>query len=161
MSDVSSSGAIFTVDNRNNKSYSGILASNKEYSSYFENQELNLNRSELNLERSEYRKLQAFSDLGRGDKKSSKSSKKVSNGHRLKKRAQCSDSLSEGSSVFRLSESQRFGPSREQGIARRLSNKLKERNRGKGCTSSLKMSSLKNPHLEQITQPQVRLLFRC
>lgn len=119
MSDVSSSGTAFTADNRNNnKSYSGILASNKEYSSYFENQELNLNRSELNLERSEY-------------KKSSNSSKKLANGHRLKKRTQCSDSLSEGSSVFRPGESQRFGPSREQGIARRLSNKLKERNKGR------------------------------
>ena len=36
-----------------NKSYSGILASNKEYSSYFENQEQNLNKSQLNLERNE------------------------------------------------------------------------------------------------------------
>jgi len=33
------------------KSYSGILASNREYSSYFENQENTLNKSELNLNR--------------------------------------------------------------------------------------------------------------
>ncbi len=31
------------------KSYSGILGSNREFSSYFENQENTLNKSELNL----------------------------------------------------------------------------------------------------------------
>ena len=48
MNEYSDSGS-----NTINKSYSGILGSNPEYSIYFENQEINLNKSELKLELNE------------------------------------------------------------------------------------------------------------
>lgn len=131
-----------------NKSYSGILASNKEYSSYFENQEHNLNKSEMNLERNEHSLNKRTQPRRSKTKKSnssysnanlnenerilvSKKSKKMLDNQKLKKR--CSSTFKSKLKIEcsneSLSKNNSYNSNKQSSFINKQNSKTKEKNK--------------------------------
>jgi len=101
------------------KSYSGILASNREYSSYFENQENTLNKSELNLNR----------NMSHSDSDPNQRKKKTKVSHR--KSSSYIQSRQYQSSNFKTSDKTEMRPEthvvRESNLINKLNNKIRQK----------------------------------